>query len=232
LIDIESALRHYSAEVDSASYSFYMWKAIHEATANADVLEAMNRNPLSWSVMLHALQTTYFIALGRLFDSDRRSLSVHKLLRLCADHAEEFSRERLRERKLALGFRDAEQLERYLAATYEPISSDFDVLLPKADAMSRVFKEKYQPIRHKHLAHRDLAHLGSVNVLYQKTDVGEVEALLRFTYAIERYVWELFNNGRKYDLGDLTSDVHERVEEDVTQLLGSLIRAEHSAPTH
>lgn len=231
MTDIESALRHYSAEVDSASYSFHMWKSIHEATADADILEAMNRNALSWRVVLHALQTTYFIALGRLFDPDPRSLSVHKLLRLASDHSEEFSRERLRERKLALGFDDLGELERYLAATYEPIPGDFDVLLPKADAMTLVFKEKYQPIRHKLLAHRDLAHLSSAAVLYQGTDVGEVEALLLFAYAIECYVRELLNNGRKYDLGYFTCRDHERVEADVARLLDSLVRTEDDAGT-
>ena len=76
MTDVEASLNHYSKEVDLATYTFFVWKSINNiAVGDKEILTALRRNALSWGVITHSLQCTFFICLGRIFDDRKDSFS-------------------------------------------------------------------------------------------------------------------------------------------------------------
>ncbi|MCX7023986.1 MAG: hypothetical protein NT080_05130 [Spirochaetes bacterium] len=205
-----------------------MWKAINNMAAHdPELRSSLNRNALSWRIILHSLQTTTFIALGRLFDTDKRSLTTRSLLIECSQNIEEFSKPRLTERKVAAGL-DPALLEDYMTRTYEPCPADFESKLKKLDGWSKVFRDRYQPIRHKLFAHRDVEYLGKEDDLFGQTDFMEIESMLGFLHAIDRFIWELLNNGARHELNYFTFPDEARVLKDGQSLLQTLSKSQFS----
>ena len=99
--DIEELYKEFESEINVACWSFYAWKNINNiAVGDEKTYHALSRNALSWTIILYSLQSTFFIAIGRLFDKDERSFSVHAFLRTCIKNIDQFSKDALRERKI------------------------------------------------------------------------------------------------------------------------------------
>ena len=98
--DIEKLYKEFQSEVNVACWSFYTRENIHNiAAGDKKVHRALNRNPLLWTIILYSLQSTFFITIGRLFDTDKRSFSVDTFLRACIKNIDQFSKDALRERR-------------------------------------------------------------------------------------------------------------------------------------
>jgi hypothetical protein len=218
----EAMLTHYRNEVHLATNSFYVWKSINNVAAeDKSYITALNRTPLSWQVITHSLQCTFFIGLGRIFDRDKDSFSIYNLLKGCTENIAEFSRPALRARKCG-DEPEPKWLDEYMASTYEPSADDFVCLDAEVEKWSEIFKSIYKPLRHKIFAHKDIKYLDEAHLLFSKTNIGEIEEMLGFLHAIDRYIWELLHNGRKCDLNDFVQDEEERVRLDVKSLLESI----------
>jgi len=128
--NIERLLKLFRDEVTTACWAFFVWKTINNtASGDAKVHKALNENAVSWNIITHSLQNTFFVTLGRIFDVDGNAFSIHSFLRACIEHIDQFSIVALRERKL----RDAkgkipEWLEDYLSDAYVPREIDFQRL--------------------------------------------------------------------------------------------------------
>jgi hypothetical protein len=219
---VESSLQRYLGEVELAAYTFYVWKSINDlALKERTILDVLNRNALSWQVMMHSLQCTFFISQGRIFDRNSKSFSVHKLLGTCKQKIHEFSKEQLRSRKGGHG-PEPEWLDKYMANTYEATVQDFDPIEDDVAKWAEVFKRIYQPIRHKVFAHKDLKYIDASHSLFGQSKTCQVEDMLAFLYAIQRYIFELFYNGKKCRLTDFQHTGEERVSADVRSLLEAL----------
>ena len=67
--DIEELYKVFQEELNIACSSFYTWKNIRNiAASDKKVHHALNRNPLSWNIILISLQSTFFITIGRLLE--------------------------------------------------------------------------------------------------------------------------------------------------------------------
>jgi len=99
--NMEELYKVFQEELNIACSSFYTWKNIRNiAAGDKKVHRALNRTPLSWNIILISLQSTFFITIGRLFDKDKRSFSVHMFLRKCIENVDQFSKDALRKRKI------------------------------------------------------------------------------------------------------------------------------------
>jgi len=89
-------------EVEDTIASYYTEKEIdnyaRESKAN---FNRINADASFWFVTTRALQTTFMITLGRIFDHDKGSHSIRKLLNETVTHPEYFSKDRLARRKYA-----------------------------------------------------------------------------------------------------------------------------------
>jgi hypothetical protein len=187
-------LEMFDREADAATQFFYAYLAVHAAMGDREPVRALlNTASLFWATILGALQQSTFITLGRIFDKDDRSHSVYRLLKLVEKTPHLFSREALRQRRE----REAgasEWLPGFLARAHEPTADDFRKLRVHADKWRDVYEARYAPIRKKHFAHRDRI---DTSALFAKTNIREIQLLLRFLRQLENALWEMFTNGRK-----------------------------------
>ena len=67
----EHELEIFRTEAEAAAQFFYAYLSVHEtAGRHPTVFRLLNTAPLFWNTNLGALQTSAFIALGRIFDQD------------------------------------------------------------------------------------------------------------------------------------------------------------------
>jgi hypothetical protein len=69
------------------------------AAADREINEKYQRSASFWRVNTYALQTTFFIAFGRIFDNHRDTFSISKLVEATIANPAIFSKDALRERK-------------------------------------------------------------------------------------------------------------------------------------
>jgi len=218
---IEELLKEYRGDVNVAAYSFYAWKNINTLAAHDPaLLKALERNALSWNLIVHALQVTFLSALGRLFDRDKRSLTARKFIDKCETALDQFTKPAFEARRLASnhGIRP-DYLDEYLLGVYEPVATDFQALAAAIAPWEAVYNSNYRPIRHKLIAHKDLATIGGTDSLFAKTNIGEVEAILAALYQVAAVVEQLYENGRLSNLADHKPHEEGYVRQDLDSLL-------------
>jgi AbiU2 len=221
---IESLIEEYRNEVATATAAYFAQKALNNLAVDDDnIYRALNDFALSWRIVRQALQTTFFVTLGRIFDRDNRSLTLQSLLSRCKTNLDDFRRPALEARRIreAHGKRP-EYLDNYLRNAYEPVVADFEAIERAAVPFENSYQAIYQPIRHKLIAHRDLATLKIRDDLFGATNIGEIEAILEFLHRVERVVAELHTNGRKTELRHYKITLNQRVTEDLAKMLKKL----------
>lgn len=223
---IEDLLEEFMNEITRAKWSYYVWKILNDiASQEQNIFQAINSNPSSWGIILHSLQTTFLITLGRIFDTNssfKEDLTIKRLINRCSEEISQFSKTKLEERKRR-DWKGASEndLKNYLADVYEPIKSDFVLLNTEADKFIDTYKKIYQPIRHKIIAHKDMS--VPIPEFFNKTNIGEIEAALLFLHQVNSVIREFLQNGRKTELQDysLKKDI-DFIKQDIKQILGKL----------
>ena len=221
---IDNLLKEYRGEVNVAATSFYAWKNINNLAANDPALfRALQRNAMSWNIIAHALQITFFTALGRFFDRDKRSLTVTTFIHKCEGSLAEFSKPALEARRTSEnhGVRP-DYMDDFLCGLYVPVAADFQALAAAVAPWETVYINNYQPIRHKLIAHKDLATIGSKDSLFSKTNIGEAEKLLDFLYQVAAVIEQFLLNGRLTQLTDHRLSEEDYVRQDLESLLGKV----------
>lgn len=224
LSEISTILGHLETEVVTAARSYYLWKNIHNIAANNErIYRGLNEQALSWITILHSLQITSLIALGRLFDSDDRAFSADTVLRKCIENIDQFGRDALRERKRQSGTGlCAEQLTKYIKKADVPEEVDFRKLRGELSKRQKHYREIYRPIRNKILAHKDSSMLDTKDTLFEGTKLKDIEEFLWFFHQLQCIIWELLHNGRKTKIGDHSFREEEYITTDVQALLDRL----------
>jgi len=224
MVDIEELYKEFQEELNIACPSFYAWKNIHNVAAgDKKVYHALNRNALSWNIILHSLQSTFFISIGRLFDLNRKAFSVHSFLRAHIENIGQFSKDALRERKIK-GSETSKPpwLDEYIGKSYQPNKEDFLKLKGEVSKRQKLYESRYKPIRDKIFAHREFKKMKRVDELFGEVKIGEMQDLLCFLYQIERIIFQLLYNGRLMNIGDFTFNEEEFVMKDIAELLDKI----------
>lgn len=110
-------------------------------------------------------------------------------------------------------------MDEYLIDVYEPVAADFQALLDALTIFEEIYRKNYQPIRHKLIAHKDIAMIGLSDSLFANTNIGEVENTIEFLYQVSEVVTQLLINGRKPCLIDHKLHEEERIRRDLESLL-------------
>jgi hypothetical protein len=207
-------------EVHEILSTYLFWRMIrNRIVAEKELLDALNRTPLSWIFIRHSLQVTLFIALGRVFDVDSDSFSVDDLLKCCIERIDLFSHESLRSRKINdRGGVEPEWLAKYIEKAYEPVKEDFLRLRGEVAKRRRIFIDVYRPIRHKLIAHNDKKYMDRPDELWAETNIPELEEIIWFLNDLKVTLFETFHNGRKPELVGRKPDFNF-YEQDFSQLL-------------
>lgn len=222
--DVERLNQHFREEFAAAAHAFFLWKGINNCAAQDQAIHrGLNEQALLWNIITHSLQTTFFIALGRLFDTDGEAFSAHAFLRGCIASIEQFGVDALRARKISsAGGKEPDWLEKYMKDVYVPSLSDFQKLRGELSKRQAQYEEIYRPIRNQIFAHRDAKTMENVEALFGKTRIDQIEELLWFLYQIQQIVNQLLYNGLLAKIGDFDFSEEEHVVEDVRELLRRL----------
>jgi len=196
---IKKLLDEYYHEVDAAMRSFYFFKSFHNIISDdKTLLPIVNQSALLWNTILYSMLVTFFTALGRLFDSNKRSLSVYKFIDQCKKSASEFSKDALEKRCMdrARGIRP-DYPDDFLSDVYEGDAAEYfhNIADEKISKWEEIYKKRYKPIRDKVIAHKDLDTIEKQRALFEETNIEEVENILEFLYQIHSVVERLFLNG-------------------------------------
>jgi len=191
-----------SAEVDDALAVFHTYEEILRLGSEEDaVFRAFNANAMFWNVEKVSLQTTIFVALNRLFETDPNALSIHRLLNETLAHPKFFSRDALRKRKCDLKI-GPEYLDAMIDSAWAPAdASELRYLKNALKPHFRKFTEIYQPIRHWYYAHRLLQTDKPVAELFSLTSRNELGQILNFLHELVEGIWHLYQNGMKPEFG-------------------------------
>src|SRR5258707_182993 len=113
-------LELFRTEEEVAQQYFFCYLSVRTlAAAEPEVLKTINATPLFWITTHHAMLLSAFVALGRIFDQDKKSLhNIDKLIKAVSDDLQAFTRPALAARKLAAGI-SAEDAAAYVEVTYE-----------------------------------------------------------------------------------------------------------------
>jgi len=222
--NIEELYEEFQSEVNAACWSFYTWKNIKDITAgDKEVRRALNRNPLSWTIILYSLQSTFFITIARLFDIDKKSFSTRTFLKECSESINQFSKDALRERKIK-GSDAAEPpwLDEFIEKSYQPNKKDFLKLKGEVSKKQKRYNSIYRPIRNQIFAHKDIKRIKCVDELFREVKIDEIQDLLYFLYQIKMIIRELLENGIWEKIGYYPFNEEEFIMKDIAGLLDKI----------
>jgi len=194
--NFEHHLEEFRKEVQGGTQFFYAMLAIHAvAGANQRVLQALNDASLFWNTNLGALQTAYFVTLGRVFDQ-KSTYNIDALIRLAQSNITLFSKSALADRKRAAAKNADEWLPQYLTTAYEPTNDDFRCMRKYVKRYRAIYTKNYDPIRDRIYAHKELARQSDKSSLFSHTRILELQKLFGFLNQLYDILWELYVNGR------------------------------------
>jgi AbiU2 len=226
---IEENLSHFQNELSTAEHSFYVWKSINHLAANDNkIYSVLNRNALSWEIIAHSLQCTFFISMNRIFDTRGDSFSVFKFLDNCTSHIDEFSLPKLKARRQIIlktaHAPDPSMLDINKFTFYEASKRDFISISEQVCKWADIYKAKYQPIRHKMFAHKDGTLSLNLNALFERTNKEEICKMLAFLDSVKLVIFHLYHNGEKLDIEYLVKQYDEetRFLIDIKSLLDAI----------
>jgi len=200
--------------IETAAAAFYTAQAINnfalEDNANHDKL---NRDARFWNLQVHGLQTAYLIGLGRLFDKRGDAHSIMELLDVTQEYRGFFSKDALRMRKLRIaGNQDPQVIEASLEGIWEPTRAELSQFRKEVEPSIRVYRERYETIRHEIFAHTGKDHKKVVNAL-NKTLLSEIDIMFLDLLEVMDGLYALFDNGVRHErrIGPhrFARDVHE-----------------------
>jgi hypothetical protein len=209
---------HFSNEVYQATACYVIWKNLQNQPAEDDaLLMSLNENALSWVFIRHSMMVSLIMALGRIFDTDGDSVSVDDLIKSCIVDIDQFSKSKLRERKLQ-SHNAHEWIDSSMESVYEPIETDFNRLRSEVKKYRKIFNSYYKPLRHKIFAHSDKASFSQRDDLWRATKGANMEDMLNFLEDVKITLQEAYLNGRKPELTGRKID-EEKFSNDIQSLL-------------
>jgi len=229
MLSIEEYLKEFTEEVAILSQSYLVWKYLNnEIFSNIKFKEILNENSSTWSTIIHSLQLTSFISLGRIFDSDGDSFTIDKLLVFCIENIDQFDKDYLLKRKLSnwQGESIPDYLYRSTDDAHVPEEKEFLMLRGEVRKHKNIYNSQFMPIRHKLMAHKDFVAIGSASNLMSNTTFGSFENLISFCNKIKHVIYHQCQSGRKMCLPqDLFFDAHDVIAKlEVKKITANLLK--------
>ncbi len=212
-------------EVEMAISCFYTERALNQSALDDEaVYSFLNRHAGFWNVHRYCMQSTFFITLGRVFDTSGDVRSLHTLLGAIIKHPELFSKDRLRARKIALVHSTPDWLDDRVKEAWEPNATDLRLFKQSIKPLTTTFHNLYAPIRHQVFGHSILTEQQLVQQLFGKLQLADIDALLYALRDVLSNLDDLFLNGNKPAMGTRSYGYRERINVEVQRLLGEANR--------
>ena len=144
-IEFEKRLNALFNDSRACAVFLYTELTIHQlAATNNKTFERINGHSEFWNGILGALQSSAFVALGRIYDDDRHSNSALQLLRFAEKNIGIFGRSYIERRKIRSGLtKDVAKL--YASEAYELPRGGLTSLRTEFDAKRQFYVKHIQP---------------------------------------------------------------------------------------
>jgi hypothetical protein len=193
----ERELEIFRTETEQATQFYFALLAINDVAYHDKMVHALlKRTALFWNTCAGALQTSAFIALGRVFDQTSAH-NVDRVLRIAQDNPQVFSKAALARRLERIEPRGSQWVDEFVQQVYEPTPNDFRRLRAYVRKWRRIYETHYRDVRHKFFAHKETADEAEVAELFRKGSNRELQRMFRFLGQLHRALWQLLFNGRK-----------------------------------
>jgi len=187
-------LEVFRKDVETALQFLYGYLTVHAVARDTKaVYQSINDSLLFWNTNLGALQTSAFIALGRIFDQDSTH-NVDRLLRAAQDHRDIFSKQALRLRKQEGARLTSAEVDQYVKTAGAATATDVRRWKSQVKSLRKIYEARYRTLRHEVFAHNEVA---DASTLFAQTNIRELQRLLLKLRALYEELWQLFFNGRK-----------------------------------
>jgi hypothetical protein len=209
--DVEASIK--------CNYAYFMIHGL--ARANRTTLNKYQRHAHFWSLNSYALQTTFFIAFGRIFDERKDCFSIQKLIKATISNPAIFSKAALRARRRKndrITGADPAWLVTFINEAWEPTVADLKRLSAGLAPHEAKFKAIYRPIRHVYFAHRGMASQQAIQKLFAGTLKKDVVTILKFLHTVLWAIQQMSDNGRRPELnnfadyGAFVKSLNEQIE--------------------
>lgn len=218
--EFEEELQAFDNDVDVAVQCFYTWQAVHAAARKSrKIYDLLNRNAGFWVLALGSIQANSLIALGRIFDTDKRTHNVKRLLQLAEDNTSIFSKAAVRQRKNKDLANAPHLIDDFMSNVKEPLTSDFKRLRSFVDARRKVYERCYKQLRDKVHAHKERT---DIRAFVAKTNTLELGRLISDLRTLHGVLWHWMHNGRAPRLSPLRHSAGKQITRDTRKFLKSL----------
>ncbi len=190
-------IQHIEEEIEAALRFFYSQKAYYECLRDPGGIEVANKNALFWRLFSASTQRSLFISLGRLFDGVEGARSFPKFQGHCMLNVKDFSKTSLELRRISEnGGVRPKYLDSYLSECFEPSKEDLARLFSPVSYINSRARDIYQRIRSKVFAHAIWTKDKEYEELFSSANDYEIEQILLILWAVQRNIWQLYQNGR------------------------------------
>ncbi len=212
--EFEYELEVFRIEVNMATQAFYSWLVAAKIFSNDKLpLYTKSESVCFLGTVRNALDVSFMLSLGRLFDKRKDcNFNLRTISEIAKKNINIFSKESLRSRKAKNGFHD----DNYINKAYSPTNDDFVELDRQIDIYRKKY-EKYNIIRNKVHAHREFSHKEpKFWNLFDETKISELEEIFAFLNQLDTNFFELYHNGRKFNLEPATFSIYELINKEKT----------------
>jgi hypothetical protein len=209
----------------AARYGFAEF-AIHVlASRSFDIIDRVQEHAGFWNTVLGGLQGSAFIALGRLFDKTKGTVTARKVLTYAMKNPGLFTKDAFKKRrqKTDSNFDAAHYLD-FFAAIHEARAESFRQAKEELDKWTKFFEDHVEDIRHM-FAHSTGASREEVDRLFESLLLRELEQLVVFPLRLLSALQQLYQNGHEPVLQPMPTHIHEVIAQ-------ATDRCGHSAPEH
>lgn len=210
--EFEARLRSFGREARGCAMLAYTEFVLHYyAGSNWPVRDRLNRHPAFWNAVLAGLQSSAFVALGRIFDTKRGTYNGDELLDFAEKHRGIFSRKAREAREVRRGA-PLDQARDFAARAVELRAGGLREVRDGFAARQRVFEKRVAPIRHEVFAHASKREIEDREKMFTALPLRELEDLVVFPLRVERALFQFYYNGAPPDLDPAPSLVSEVVK--------------------
>jgi hypothetical protein len=219
--EFEEELRAFDHNVDEVVQCFYIWRTVHAAARRSRrVYDMLNRNAGFWVVALGSIQANSLIALGRIFDTGKRTHNVRRLLKLAQGSPAIFSKPAVQQRKSKILANNTNLLENYMRNVHDPSPADFKRLQSFVDARRKVYERCYKQLRDKRYAHLERTNISG---LAAQTGLRELARLVTDLTKLHHVLWHWQQNGVRPRTSRLRGTAGKQIRRDTLKFLQSLV---------
>ena len=199
-MSILDELENFRMEQEAAQQYFFGYLSLQLIpSSNPEVLAKLNDTPGFWITARYALLLSAFVALGRIFDQDRRSIhNIDKLLGAVSTNMSLFTRSALQQRRISDGMPPS-AAAKYASDKHDLTIADYRAMRKAVAEWRRVYEDRYRDVRHLVFAHRGIPR-SQIDTLMSKTTIDEMQQILGFLHSLQVSLDELYRNGRKPNL--------------------------------